>query len=211
MAARPRKASSGMFMPRKMHRSPAWRKLTAIQIFILNEFYYRRKLAQIGRRGEWVIENNGEIIFSYDEAEKKFKISRSTFCRAIDRLVELGFIDIAHHGGGMLKDCSKYAISDRWEENNMEKFKKEKRQKDTRGLGFTKDKWEEQTGRKRNVLSKASISSDTGISISHDTRSSITADTESSIVHATLKIDPKYYMIKGLEVLEAMRTPQYQP
>jgi hypothetical protein len=43
-----------------------------------------------------------------------FKIYRSTFWISISQLFELGFIDIAHHGGGMMKGCSKYGISERW-------------------------------------------------------------------------------------------------
>ena len=39
---------------------------------------------------------------------------RSTFCRSLSQLIELGFIDITHHGGGMMKDCSKYGISERY-------------------------------------------------------------------------------------------------
>ena len=132
-----------------MHRTPAFQKLTANSILVYLEFLYRRQLVQVGKRKEWIIKNNGEIIFTYAEAWEKFKIYRSTFCRSISQLIELGFIDIAHHGGGMLKDCSKYGISDRWKNYGKEEFKNKTRQKDTRKLGFTKENWEKQTGRKR--------------------------------------------------------------
>jgi hypothetical protein len=93
-----------------MHPSLAYRKLTKTSIFILMEFLRRRKVAKIpvkgGRKKEWLITNNGELIFTYAEAERKFNIPRSTFCRSIGQLVKLGFIDIPHPGGGMLKDCS---------------------------------------------------------------------------------------------------------
>ena len=208
MKSKPTKASNVIWIPRRMHRSPAFRKLTAIQIFILIEFLYRRKLVQIGRRNEWVIENNGEIIFTYSEANEKFKISRSTFQRAIDHLVNLGFIEITYHGGGMLKDYSKYGISEGWMKYGKEEFIGKSRQKDTRKLGFTKKNWEERTGRKRKLKSKTSISNDTYSSITSDTRDQQMPPTP-SIVHATLKTDPNYYIQKGLEVLEAMRPAQY--
>ena len=113
-------SSNGMFIHRRMHRNPAFRKLNPNSIFVLFEFLYRRKVTQVptkvGRGKEWIISNNGEIFFTYDEAKNNFGIPRSTFRRAIDQLVDLGFIDITHHGGGMMKDASKYAISERWKE-----------------------------------------------------------------------------------------------
>ena len=104
-------ANSGVMMiDKRMHPSLAYRKLTKTSIFILMEFLRRRKVAKIpvkgGRKKEWLITNNGELIFTYAEAERKFNIPRSTFCRSIGQLVKLGFIDIPHPGGGMLKDCS---------------------------------------------------------------------------------------------------------
>jgi len=152
--------------------------------------------------------NNGEIIFPYAEADEKFKICRSTFCRSIDQLVKLGFIDIAHHGGGMMKDSSKYGISERWRDYNKEDFIKTSRKKDNRKLGFTKDNWEEQTGRKRKSKPKIGINNDTRSSITNDTCDHPTPIT-SSINYATHQIGPNYYIQKGLEVLEAMYPARY--
>ena len=188
-----------MFIDRRMHRSPAFCKMTASSIFILLDFYSRRQVAKIPRRG-WQIRNNGEIVFTYDEAKSKFRIARSTFRSSIDQLVELGFIDIAHHGGGMMKDCSKYGISERWRDYGREEYIKKSRKKDTRKLGFTTKNWEDRTGRRRRPKSKISISNDTGSSITNDTRDHQTAVTP-SITNATHKTDPNYYMQKGLEVL----------
>ena len=203
--------AKAMFVDRRMHRSSAYRKLTKTSIFILMEFMYRRKVAKTGRKGGYEITNNGELIFTYAEAEKKHKIPRSTFCRSISQLVELGFIYIAHHGGGMNKDCSKYGISERWRDYGKEEFKKKSRQKDTRKLGFTKDNWMERVGSKRKLKSK--------IGITDDTRSSITDDTyynqnnqmpvASSITNATHQLALKPHYIKDLNLLEAMSTSQY--
>ena len=205
------KSSNGMFIPRRMHRNPAFRKLNPSSTFVLFEFLYRRKVTQVptkvGRGKEWIISNNGEIFFTYDEAENNFGIPRSTFRRAIDQLVDLGFIDITHHGGGMMKDASKYAISERWEEYGKKEFLKKTRPKDTRGLGFTKENWEKTAGKNRPIKK---------VSIIPDTRSSTTNDTSDnsipltpSIIHATHKTDPNYYIKKGLEVLKAMHPSRY--
>jgi hypothetical protein len=51
-----------MFIPRRMHRSPAFQKLTANSILVLFEFLFRRQLVKVGRRDSWITKNNGEII-----------------------------------------------------------------------------------------------------------------------------------------------------
>ena len=99
-----------------------------------------------------------------------------------------------------MKDCSKYGISDRWRDYGKEEFIKKSRKKDARKLGFRKDTWEEQTGRKRKRKSKIGINNDTNSSITNDTRDHQTAVTL-SITNATHQIDPNYYIQKGLEVL----------
>ena len=200
------KSSNGMFIPRRMHRNPAFRKLNPSSTFVLFEFLYRRKVTQVptkvGRGKEWIISNNGEIFFTYDEAENNFGIPRSTFRRAIDQLVDLGFIDIIHHGGGMMKDASKYAISERWEEYGKKEFLKITRPKDTRGLGFTKANWKKTAG-KNIPIKKVSIIPDTRSGTTNDTNDHQTTITP-SITNATHKTDPNYYIQKGLEVIEAM-------
>ena len=177
-------------------------------MFVLFEFLSRRQMVKVGRRDRWITKNNGEIIFTYAEAWNKFKMCRSTFCRSISQLVELGFIDIAHHGGGMMKDCSKYGISERWRDYGKEEFISKSRKKDNRKLGFRKDNWEKQTGRKRKRKSKTGITDDTRSSITDDTRGH-PIPIIPSIVYATLKTDPNYYIHKGLEVLKAMHSTQY--
>jgi len=199
--------SDGMFIPRRMHRNPAFQKLTANSILVLLEFLFRRQLVKVGRKNKWITKNNGEIIFTYAEAWAKFKMCRSTFCRSISQLVELGFIDVAHHGGGMMKDASKYAISERWKTYGKKEFLKKSRPKDTRGLGFTKENWKETAGKHRQIKK---------VSTTRDTTSSFTNDTHDhpipltpSITHATLKTDPNYFIKKGLKVLKAMHSTQY--
>ena len=200
--------SDVMFVPRRMHRSPAFKKLTAKSILVLFEFLSRRQVVKLGRRDRWITKNNGEIVLTYAETTKKFGIARSTFRDSIDQLVKLGFIDIAHHGGGMMKDCSKYGISERWRDYGKEEFIKKSRKKDARKLGFRKDNWEEQTGRKRKRKPKTAINNDTSSSITNDTRDHQTPITP-SIIHATHQIDPNYFIQKGLEVFEAMHPSQY--
>ena len=68
------------------------------------------------------ITNNGEIIFTYSTAEE-MGISRSSFMRAIDDLLARGFIYIAHEGGGMKGDATKYGLSEDWKKYGRADFK----------------------------------------------------------------------------------------
>jgi len=65
--------------------------------------------------------------------------------RAIDTLIEHGFLDISHSGsGGKKGDKSLYAISERWKVWGTDAFTPVSRPKDTRaGRGFKKgpDHW----------------------------------------------------------------------
>jgi len=92
-----------------------------------------------GRKRVREILNNGEIEYTYSEAEKKKpRIHRSSFMRALDSLIERGFIDVEHSGsGGKKGDKSKYAISERWRNWGTANFKEVSRPKDIRsGRGF---------------------------------------------------------------------------
>jgi hypothetical protein len=124
---------------------------------VLLWFLARRKYARLGKkRSNSIHINNGEIVFPYAEAEKRFAMTRPRFTKSIDNLIQFGFIDINHHGGGMVKDVTTYFISERWEKYGQPEFEQRKRIKDTRGLGFTAKNWEERSGKKRHSKSKPS-------------------------------------------------------
>ena len=161
-ALKPRKPR-GVYLEPDWIDSKAFTALngTAVKVFIW--FMRRRQMAKVGRKGkeQWIVTNNGEIVFTYDEAEKKFGLTRSRFNRAIDELIAKGFIDITHHGGGMMGDCTLYSISERWRFYGTDKFVYKTRPKDTRKLGFTEENWEKRTGKKRKLSSKPSNNFDT--------------------------------------------------
>ncbi len=200
--------NDGMFIPRKLHRSRAFRELTTSSILVLFELLFRRQMVKVGQKGRWWVKNNGELVLTYAEIRKRFGLARSTIRNSIDQLVKLGFVDIAHHGGGLMKDCSKYGVSERWQDYGKEEFIKKSRKKDNRKLGYTKNNWEERTGRKRKRQSKVGINNNTCSSIANNTREHKTLVTP-SMNYATHKTDPNYYIQKGLEVLEAMHSTQY--
>jgi hypothetical protein len=130
---------------KSMLRSKAYRSLTATSLIVFNDFLMKRKMKKIkgthNRKGEITITNNGKIEYCYTEALKKDPpITRPAFSRALDQLIELGFLEIAHQGSGGVKgDKSLYAVSSRWEKFGTPDFKSVKRRKDIRkGRGFSR-------------------------------------------------------------------------
>ena len=141
----------GVYLDPGLIQSKAFLALSGIASKVLLWFMYRRQMRKVGREGKkkWTVLNNGEIYFTYSEAQKKYKLTRPRFQRAIDDLIDKGFIEINHHGGGMMKDPSTYSISQKWDNYGTDKFKVTPRNKDTRKLGFASGDWEEKTGKKR--------------------------------------------------------------
>ena len=64
---------------------------------------------------DMIITNQGEIVFTYAEAEELGMKSSRTFYKVIRELVvEKGFIDIAEPGEWYLNKPTRYSISGRW-------------------------------------------------------------------------------------------------
>lgn len=106
-----------IWFSRELIESKAYAALkTATAHRVLSLFFTKRQFESVGRKGreQWSIKNNGEIIFTYQEAKNKYGISYSVFRKAIDELISKGFIDIAQTGMGVHKVTTLYSISDRW-------------------------------------------------------------------------------------------------
>jgi len=120
--------------------SKAFKSLSAACIRVYLRFLRKRKMGKIGRKGkeQWVQTNNGELVFTYAEAKKFLGMPQSTFMKTIDKLIEVGLIDITHSGsGGKKGDVSLYAISERWRKYGTPDFILKERPKDKRsGRGF---------------------------------------------------------------------------
>jgi len=201
--------SKNIWIERAMILSSAFHKLNGRAMEVLLLFLYRRQWKQASRKGKWYTTNNGEIVFPYKEAKKRFKIPKSSFARAIDNLIEYGFIDITHLGGGLIGDCTKYSISNRWRNYDTDRFVQKKRPKDTRGFGFTAKNWEEKTGRKRRIESKSGIKNDTRTSNKNDTRErERRTQLVSNLVQGDLDIN--FFIKKGEEVLRAFSSSRHQ-
>jgi hypothetical protein len=128
--------------------SKAFRSLKRVSILVYFDFLKKRKLQQVKtssrRSDEWIISNNGKIVYTYEEAEKK-GLSASQFRNALDDLSDKGFLSFTHQGsGGRGKngkegDVTLFYLDDRWKDYGTKRFKKidKPRVKDTRqGRGW---------------------------------------------------------------------------
>jgi hypothetical protein len=71
---------------------------------------------------------NGErVTFTYLEAKRDYGISPGRFVRAIDELIQAGFIAIISSSGGMKKERTYYRLSDGWHEPDFKPVERLKR------------------------------------------------------------------------------------
>lgn len=134
------KDSGLIVLEKRLVKSRAWLSLTgaATQVFLLfrTKCQVSKRYGKPGRHDR-VILNNGEIEFTYLEAEKKYGISKDRFARALDQLIDRGFIDVKATGMGVHKVKSWYAISTRWRDYGTPAFCEAKRPKPSiRNAGF---------------------------------------------------------------------------
>ena len=131
----------GVYFESDLLKSDAFWDLTgaAPQIYMV----FRMKCVfadrSIGKRKERIIVNNGEITYSFREAENNHGIPKSTFLRARDQLIEVGLIEIIKDGG--CHHTTKYAISDNWRQYPDQSYKRSK----SGNLVGMKTRWKKDT------------------------------------------------------------------
>ena len=135
-----KKKKNSIFLPRSIiiDSNLFWSMpKTAIRVYMIfkGKCVVEKVNAKSGRESGWMIKNNGKIKFSYKEAKEKYGISCGSFAKAIDSLIEKGFIDLDHQGSGTQDDYNLYAISDRWKSYGTEFFVKAARTKRTDNRG----------------------------------------------------------------------------
>jgi DNA-binding MarR family transcriptional regulator len=134
------KPRPGVYLIPELLSSLAFSELNTTELHVLLRFYQKRQFAgkkRGQRRRSPEVLNNGEIVFTYSEAEE-MGVSASAFTRALDRLVAKGFIDIAHSGEGMYRSVSYYGISERWTRYGEDNFEGSVRKKRSRWVGFNR-------------------------------------------------------------------------
>jgi hypothetical protein len=132
-----------IWFEKNIPRSSAFRSLSKWALLVYLDFLVRRQMEPVKRAkrsDDWIVKNNGEIVYPYTDAEHK-GIGRREFRNAIDDLIEKGFLDITHQGsGGRSGDMTKYFIDIRWKDYGTPSFRpaKNPRTKDSRqGRGWS--------------------------------------------------------------------------
>jgi len=122
--------------------SLAYKKLSGSAKYIYSQFLIKRQWSEVPRKsGNWICTNKDELVFTYEEAQKKHGYSATKFNRAIDDLVSYGFLDIMHYGGQAKGNYSQFSLSERWKRYAKSDFKKVERKKLYSGRGYTKKKF----------------------------------------------------------------------
>ena len=120
--------SKGIFLKKDIITSEAFWALgsTALKVYMV--FLLKRVMIEvkvrIRRKKTFEVVNNGEITYTFIEAKKYHGIPKSTFLRARDKLIEVGFIEIAEAGGTHY--TTKYSISENWKKYPAESFARPK-------------------------------------------------------------------------------------
>ena len=132
--------SSVIVLERELITSNAILSLKGKAPMVLLIFLGKRQLEKLGKRGheKWVCTNNGEIEFTYLEAEKKYGWGKKQFSKALKDLHAKGFIDIADLGGGYQRHKTKYSISERWRTYDTDDFDYKSWPEDNLQRGFRK-------------------------------------------------------------------------
>ena len=142
--------STIIVVERALLKAEVFRSLSSTAKTVYFDFLMKCRVKTMKRRQEKekVILNNGELEYSYSEAEAR-GIPRSTFRNALDELIRKGFLEVAHSGSGGVKgDKSLYSISYRWIKYGTPDFEHAERPKDARqGRGFKKGNLEWRKGK----------------------------------------------------------------
>ena len=117
-----------VWLDRELLKSCAFRQLTKSSMLVLFLFHGKKRTSRPNSRRPWTVANNGELQFTYREAERT-GIPRSSFMRAIDQLTHLGFLFVSKQGSGLKGDCSLYGVSGEWRKYGTQRFKPKPRKK----------------------------------------------------------------------------------
>ncbi len=122
-----RKRSDRIYFEREIVKSKAWFSLGGASPQVYLVFKSKCQYARPNGCNNWKLTNNGQIEFSYVEAKRSYGVAPSRFRRAIDDLIDKGFIDIAGTGMGVHKVLTYYSISERWKSYGEPTFVPSKR------------------------------------------------------------------------------------
>lgn len=116
---------------KEMLVSKAWLNLSGVSPQVYGLFLLEVKTERISKRGpkekQFRLKDNGNLMLPYRFVEATYGITQPRFTRAIDDLVEHGFIDIVEIGSGTGRRPTVYRLSERWREYGKPTFAKHER------------------------------------------------------------------------------------
>jgi len=109
------KAAPGTWVEKELWESKSYCSLRGFAPQLLLHFFGKRQFHTQGRSGKQkrVCVNCKNINLTYVEMQR-YGIKQPRVTRAIDQLLEKGFISIVNPGGGYNKDKATYALIDKW-------------------------------------------------------------------------------------------------
>ena len=108
--------SRGTFVERELFESRAFLSLTGFAPQLLILILGKRQFETQGRKGKEkrICKNCNKLNVTYAEFKNKFGITQPRMTRAINQLLEKGFLSIVHPGGMYRKDKAIYSLSTNW-------------------------------------------------------------------------------------------------
>jgi len=105
-----------IWIDREMLTSRAYLSLSGFSPQLLTLVLGKRQFEKQGRKGKekWVLVNGDSINITYTEFKREYGITQPKLTRAIDQLLEKGFLSVVHPGGLYRHDKAVYALSDNW-------------------------------------------------------------------------------------------------
>lgn len=100
--------------------SLAWKQLSVYEQVLYLHIKNKFRVNKVGES------NERNISFTYSEGQKL--MSKRTFTQSIDRLIELGFVDLVEHWRHAKKPTI-YGLSARWRDYGTDKFEEKRRPK----------------------------------------------------------------------------------
>ena len=133
--------TKGIYIERDILESDAYWHLTGSAPQVYMVFLMKRILSDkaFGKDKARIVANNGEITYTYLEAQNNHRIPKSNFLRARDQLIKVGLIEIAEDGG--CHHTTKYAISNNWMNYPEQTFERPK----SGNLVGVKTRWKKDT------------------------------------------------------------------
>lgn len=108
--------TGGTWIEREMFESKAYLSLSGFAPQLLTLILAKRQFRTEGRKGKQkrVCVNCDKLNVTYTEFKNEYGVSQPKMTRAIDQLLEKGFLSIVHSGGAYRQDKSVYSLSNNW-------------------------------------------------------------------------------------------------